>query len=187
MKLVKTCMQNKLLWSKKSKQPVSSGGDQYIPLPLAISDNNGLPRIRGPLLSDIAKEQKCYTTTTLETRYTCSSPSIFFNSLPLGWKSECCTLEGMVMINTTPTGSHTTFEDYGNFLSGDLLYHSGFKVPEVHIIFDNPGRLGETPKYFERYHRDCTAQVMTGHLCDEVNGNTIISKPWKANFINLQK
>ncbi len=73
------------------------------------------------------------------------------------------------------------------FLSGDLLYHSGFKVPEVHIIFDNPGRLGETPKYFERYRRDCTAQVKTGHLYDEVNGNTIIPKPWKANFINLQK
>ncbi len=106
MKLVRTCMQKKLLWSKKSKQPVSSVADQYIPLPLAISDNNGLPR----------KGQKCYTTTTLETRYKCSSPSIFFNSLPLGWKPECCILEGMVMINTTPTGSHTTFEDYGNFL-----------------------------------------------------------------------
>ncbi len=72
------------------------------------------------------------------------------------------------------------------FLSGDLLYHSGFKVPEIHIIFDNPGRLGETPKYFERYRRDCTAQVMTGHLCDEVNGNTIIPKPWRANFINCR-
>ena len=91
------------------------------------------------------------------------------------------------MINTTPTGSHTTFEDYGNFLIRRFIIPQWVKgAIEVHIIFDNPGRLGETPKYFERYRRDCTAQVMTGHLCDEVNGNTIIPKPWRANFINCR-
>lgn len=119
IKLVQTCMHKKLLWSKISKQPVSSVADQYIPLPLAISDNTGQPQ----------KGQKSYTTTTLETRYKSSNPTVFFNSFPPGWTPQCCILEGMFMINTHPTGSHKNFTAYG---SSDSSYHSG---PEVLLKF----------------------------------------------------
>ena len=124
IKLVQICMHKKLLWSKISKQPVPSVADQYISLPLAISDHNGLPR----------KGQKSYTTTTLETRYTCSNPTIFLNSLPPGWQPDCCILEGMFMINTSPTGSHKTFESYGNFLVRRFITPQWVKgATEVHV------------------------------------------------------
>lgn len=174
IKLVQTCMHKKLLWSKVSNQPVTSVADQYIPLPLAISDNEGKPR----------KGQKSYTSTTLETRYKSSQPKVFLMSLPTGWTPDCCILEGMFVINTSPTGSHKTFEAYGNFLI------TRFIVPQwcrgATEVLDNPGRLTATPKHFERKRRDEASRVVTGHLCDKIEGKLKIPKPWRENVINCR-
>ena len=99
-----------------------------------------------------------------ETRYKESSPPVILNGLPQGWKPECSILEGMFIINTTPLGTHRTLADYAQFLIRRFIlpqFSKGSK--EVHVIFDNPGRLQQTPKYFERLRRDAIAPVATGH------------------------
>ena len=55
LKLVQKCLHKKLKWSKKSQQPVDVIAEQYIPLPLAIADNDGIP----------IKGNKSYTTKAL--------------------------------------------------------------------------------------------------------------------------
>ena len=54
-------------------------------------------------------------------------------------------------VNTTPLGSHKTMSDYAKFLFTRFVL-TQFKrgCHEVHVIFDNPGRLQNTPKYFEQ-------------------------------------
>ena len=61
----------------------------------------------------------------------------------------------------------------------------GKGASEIHVIFDNPGRLSESPKQFERNRRDSAASVITGHCCDETNGNTAIPIPWGGKFYEL--
>ena len=43
LKLVQKCLHKKLKWSKKTQKPVDVIAEQYIPLPLAIADNDGMP------------------------------------------------------------------------------------------------------------------------------------------------
>ena len=57
---------------------------------------------------------------------------------------------------------------------------------EVHVIFDNPGRLQLTPKYFERLRRDAIAPVATGHTCDEFHSHRIIPSKWRENILNCR-
>ena len=64
----------------------------------------------------------------------------------------CCVLEGPFLINTTPMGSQKIISDYAKFLFTRFVL-AQFKrgCHEVHVIFDNPGRLQNTPKYYEHY------------------------------------
>ena len=126
--------------------------EQYIPIPLALANSDGNP----------LKGQKSYTTKALQTRYKDSTPPVFLNNLPTGWIPECCILEGMFMLNTTPLGSHRTLADYARFLITRFIvpqFTRGSR--EVYVIFDNPGRLQEIPKQFERRRRDHSATVVT--------------------------
>ena len=51
------------------------------------------------------------------------------------------------MVNTTPLGNHRTFADYANFLGKRFLTpHFSAGSKEVHLIFDNPKGLAQTPK-----------------------------------------
>ena len=157
-KLVQKCLHKKLKWCKQTKKPVETLAEQYIPLPLAIASSDGSP----------LKGQKSYSTKAIETRYKESSPAVILNGLPQGWKPECSIIDGMFIINTTPLGTHRTLADYAQFLIRRFIlpqFSKGSK--EVHVIFDNPGRLQQTPKYFERLRRDAIAPVATGHTCDE--------------------
>ncbi len=170
-------MRKKLLWSKTTNTAIKTVSEQYIPLPLALCDNTGVP----------LKGQKSYTTKALKAKYKSSTPSVFLNALPTGWVPECCIFEGMFMLNTAPLGDHKTFSDYGNFLIKRFLvpqWRQG--AQQLHIIFDNPGRLKQTPKEFERNRRDNAATVLSGHLCDEVNTKTKIPSKWRENFINCR-
>ena len=91
------------------------------------------------------------------------------------------------MLNTTPLGSHRTFADYASFLSKRFLTpHFGKGAKEVHLLFDNPGRLTETPKHFERQRRDDSAKVIVGHACDEVLEGRIIPSKWREDMVNCR-
>ena len=90
LKLVQKCLHKKLKWSKKTQKPVDVIAEQYIPLPLAIADNDGMP----------IKGNKSFTTKASKSRYR-DSP-VVTSQLPPGWTPDCCIIEGMFMLNTSP-------------------------------------------------------------------------------------
>lgn len=120
-------------FSKRTGKPIEIPGEQLIEFPLAISDNAGQP----------LKGQKSYASRSLETRYRKANPQVFVNTLP--WIPQCCVLEGMFLVNTTPLGCHKTLADYARFLITRYLVTQFKKGShEVHLIFDNPGCLKNT-------------------------------------------
>ena len=94
-----TCIRKKLRWSKQIGKAVERPGEQFIELPLAISDHEGNP----------IKGQKSYTTRAYNTRYKNKIAPITTLEFPAGWKAECSIIEGMFMINSAPLGSHRKF------------------------------------------------------------------------------
>ena len=73
------------------------------------------------------------------------------------------------MLNTSPIGTHKTFSDYGDFLFARFIVPQWLRgSKEVHVIFDNPGCIPESPKLFERDRRDDCATVLSNHLCNEI-------------------
>ena len=104
MRLVITAMKKKMKHSQRTGKPVEQPGEQPIELPLALCDNSGNP----------LKNQKSYTTHFLDSHYREAATPVFLLSLP--WKPQCCIIEGMFIINTTPLGSHTVISDYAKFL-----------------------------------------------------------------------
>ena len=176
-RLVQKCLHKRLKWSKQTGTPVNILGEQYIELPLAIATNEGEP----------VKGQKSYMTKAIQNRYQTASPPITSNSLPIGWVPECCILEGMFLINTTPLGSHKTFNDYGRFLVQRYIIPQFSRgCTQVHVLFDQPGRLASTPKHFEQKRRDKVAKVSTGHTCDIFKGQDPIPSKWRENIINCR-
>ena len=151
--------------------------EQYIQLPLALANSDGTP----------LKGQKSYATKALKNRYKNSTPPVILNCLLSGWTPECCILEGMFMLNTQPLGTQRTFSDYGNFLiKRYILPHFSSGTREVHVILDSPGRLQQTPKYFERLRRDSTAPVNSNHTCDDFTSKHPIPSKWREGVINCR-
>ena len=92
------------------------------------------------------------------------------------------------MINASPLGSHTTRGDYGRFLmQRHITPHFSRGRTEVHLLFDNPGQLENTPKFFEHKRRDELATVTTGHICDDVNESTRLPTKWRENVLHCRK
>ena len=174
--LVMSAMKKKMLHSAKTGTPIECPGEQYIELPLSLCDNEG----------NQLKGQKSYVTKFLESRYKNAIPKVINNHLQ--FTPQCTILEGMFLINTVPLGLHTTFEDYSDFLiSRYILPRFKQGSEEVHIIFDNPGRLSKTPKYFEQTKRDKISKLSTQHCCDEIFPKSRIPKGnWHENLINCR-
>ena len=176
-RLVQKCLHKRLRWSKQTGLPMETLGEQYIELPLAIATNDGFP----------VKGQKSYATKAIKNRYKASIPPVTSSTLPHEWTPECCILEGMCIINTVPLGSHKTLNDYSRFLIERYIvpqYSRG--CHEVHVLFDNPGRLEATPKHFEQTRRDKQAKVSAGHTCDIFTGQYQLPTNWRENVINCR-
>ena len=133
-KIVQKCLHKNIKWSKQTGHPIDKISEQFVPIPLALADSNGIP----------LKGKKSNTTKALKARYKDASPNIFLNELPCGWIPEYIMLEGIFTLNTTPLASHRTFADYANFLIQTPHFTRG--SIEVHLHFDNPGRHASTPK-----------------------------------------
>ena len=169
-------MKKKMQFSRRTGRPIDQPGEQLIELPLALCDNTGNP----------IKGQKSYTTHFLECRYKEATNPVFLPSLP--WRPECCMVEGMFIINTTPLGSHKLMSDYAKFLITRFVM-TQFKrgCHEVHIIFDNPGRLTNTPKYFEHKRRDQSATIQVNHCCDTISSTTKLPTKSRENILNCRE
>jgi len=136
-----------------------------VPIPLALADSYSFP----------LKGQKSNAMKALHNRYKDAIPPAFFNRLPDGWVPECVLLEGMFILNTTPLGSQRTLADFAHFLiKRFIIPHFLRGSQEVHMIFDNPGRLPQTPKYLERKRRESLATVTAGHVCDHFHASYLI-------------
>ena len=176
--LILSCMRKKIKWSLRTGIPIERAGEQLIALPLAISDHQGNPN----------KGQKSYMTKALANRYKQCPEPIILNDYPQGWHPQCCLMEGMFMINTSPLGSHTTYGDYARFLmQRHITPHFSRGCTEVHLLFDNPGRLNNTPKFFEQKRRDESATIATGHTCDDINESTRLPTKWRENVLHCRK
>ena len=164
--LVLTAMKKKMQHSRKTGDPICTPEEQLVQLPLALCTNDGNP-LTG---------QKSYTTKSLESRYKNASPPIFAMELPSGWVPECVLMDGMFLINTTPLGSHKTLKDYPDFLlKRHAIPHLKRGSTEIHILFDNPGHISNTPKQFEQRRRDSMAKIPLEHCCTELQESTKIS------------
>ena len=42
-RVVQKCLHKKLKWSKQTGKPVEKIAEQYVPIPLALADSNGMP------------------------------------------------------------------------------------------------------------------------------------------------
>ncbi len=177
--LILSTIKKKMQFSIKTGKPIGQPGEQILEYPLSLCDNDGNP----------LKGQKSYFTKSLNTRYTDTNPPVITTELPHDWIPECCILEGMFMINTTPLGCHTTMTDYANFLFRRYVVPNLKKgMKEIHIIFDSPGRLKNTPKYFEQKRRDANAKISMTHRCDDIIGSTkVIRGKWRESFLNCRE
>ena len=92
------------------------------------------------------------------------------------------------MINTHPLAHHTKLSAYGDFLLKRFVFpHFGRGSKEVHVIFDNPGRLQNTPKFFEQKRRDEIATISASHMCMEMTEETKLTpRKWRENVLNCR-
>lgn len=137
--LVTKCLKSRLLLAQMQEGDVRENptNEQFIELPKAIADENGLPN----------KGQKCNTTTFFVNRY---SDQVFLQTFPLGWIPDCVVMEGMFLIQTTPLRIHSNMWEYSRFIA---IRHVGWYikagVAQIHIVFDDEGRLEPHPKFVE--------------------------------------
>ena len=150
--------------------------EQYVPIPLALAESSGIP----------IKGRKSTTTKSLKTNYKDATPQVLLNTMPDMWVAECVIGEGMFMLTTTPLGSHRTFADYASFLCKRFLTpHLAKGATEIHL-FDNPGRLAETPKHFKCQQWDSSVRVIVGHFCDEITESRIIPSKLREDIVTCR-
>ena len=57
----------------------------------------------------------------------------------------------------------------------------------MHVLFDNPGRLRNTPKYFEHMRRDASAKLVDDHCCDSFTVTSKVPKKWREGLLNCRE
>lgn len=151
------------------------GGDQANPdmifgpvsvLPKALVDANGLPY----------KSSKSNTTAFLQNRY--KEVPIIVEALPPTWTPHSAILEGMFMIQTPPLPTMSLMKDYVKLLLAKHINpHLRAGATEVHVVFDNPGSLTETPKEIEHRRRD---KNDNDHKCTSFESNQPTPRNWRS-------
>ena len=117
-----------------------------------------------------------------------SQSFLLVNYLLTGYQSVYCS-KACFWSTPKPLGTHKSLADYANLL---LARHAitQFKrgAIEVHIIFDNPGRLKYTPKYFEQVTHDVAKKPTFDHYCDDLQGSTKIPNVnWQDNILSFRE
>ncbi len=117
------------------------------------------------------------------------TPPIITTALKDGWSPDAVITEGMFLINITPWSSHRTMGDYADFLLKQhiLPHFRNSSTTEVHLLFDDPNCQQDSPKYFERLHRDEINQIPDDHSCSGFSADMIIPPKWRQNVINCRK
>ena len=133
------------------------------------------------------KGSKANTTTVYEKHYREATEMVILTSLPHGWAPDTVIVEGIFLKNIQPWAGHTTLTDYANFLKKqhiDFYFRNGAK--DVHVVFDDPGSLPNTPKQFEHLRRD-QQHLKEDHSCMELSLDGLIPKNWRENILSCRK
>ena len=168
-KLQIECWKKRVLYASTGTN-IQNAYEQCIVLPRAIATSDGQPM----------KGNKSNTTKVLEKRYENASPQIISTSLPTGWIPDTTVIEGMFLINIHPWSA--------NFLLRQHVlpyFRTGSK--EVHLLFDDPECQVQSPKYFERKHRDQINPVPDDHHCTEFASDMVIPPKWRENILNCRQ
>ena len=170
------CWKKRVEHASKLGVPIKNTFEQCIELPRAIATINGLP----------VKGSKANATSVYEKRYREATERVILTSLPNGWAPDTVIIEGMFLINIQPWAGHTTLSHYANFLRKqyiDFYFRNGAK--EVHVLFDDPGSLPNTPKQFEHQRRD-KQQLKEDHSCTNLSLDSPIPKNWRENILSCR-
>ena len=99
--------------------------------------------------------------------------------MQLSWK-EC--------FYNTMECSQKNIGEYADFLLRQhILMHYRNGVLEVHLIFDDPGSQTQSPKYFQRLHRDQANPISEDHCCTVFTPDVVIPLKWRENVLNCRK
>ena len=89
------------------------------------------------------------------------------------------------MIQTQPLTVNITIREYMMMLLKRFVVpHFRFGVGEIHVIFDNPGAMKESPKEIEQRRRG-SKNVKQSHDCVRLCGETAVPEAWRS-FINCR-
>ena len=128
-------------------------------------------------------------TKVLEKHFRDAPQLVIVSNYPPEWQPQCAIMEGMFMINSAPLGSHKTFGDYSKFLAERFIapHFARPSTSEVHLLFDNPGRLKMTPKCFEQERRDEAASISPGHVCHSFEENAKLPRKWRTDLLHCRQ
>ena len=145
--LVAKCLKSRLIWAQIHGGIDESPEQQYLELPRAIATEDGIPH----------KGQKSHTSTFYGKRY---GEKVIQPAFPMGWHPDIVVIEGMFMINSVPLRIHTTMSEYTrHLLLRYAVCYLKTGVKEVHVIFDDAGRLPNNPKIIEQSRRDASTNI----------------------------
>ena len=149
-KIVSKSIRRQLAWSLHTQSAQKSRGEQYLELPRALCSHHGVPH----------KGQKSFATKYFDARY----KDLMTYSHPAQWVPDAVILEGMFIINTSTMVTHSSVKDYARFLIKRFAVpHFINGVSQVHIVFDNPGCIANTPKAVEQKRRDSMRALSPEH------------------------
>ena len=85
----------------------------------------------------------------------------------------------MIQVAPIPTMKH--MQEYVNFLLTRFVRpHLNAGAIEVHVVFDNPGSMPETPKEIEQARRDAhSSSSPIDHTCTEIHHQTDVPNKWR--------
>ena len=133
-KIVSLCLKRRL---KAKCIPATGKCEQYLELPRAIATSEGVPQ----------KGDKANARSYLDKRYQIQLQDN-------NWTPDTVLIDGIFLIYTNPI-PNTKMADYVLFLIARYAVHYLQKgVNDIHIIFDNPGRITNHPKCIEHIQRD---------------------------------
>ncbi len=136
-------------------------------IPRALVDNEGFPY----------KSTKCSTTHYLQKRY--KTANVIIDTLPPQWTPDMVILEGMFMIQTPPIATMSNMHEYVKLLLNKYVKpHLKVGAKEVHVVFDNPDGLLETPKEIEHCRRDKGTDSQ--HVCIAFTSSTPVLHKWRS-------
>ena len=134
--------------------------EQYIELPRAIANSNGMPH----------KGDKSNARWFLEKRYNMESAEMY------AFGPDTVIYDGMFIIQTIPI-PNTTMEDYVKLLLNRFVkHHIDDGVSEMYIIFDHP-KATLHPKCIEHEQRDQHA-TLTQHVHHEFSDQMRVPNKW---------